>query len=112
MQSPYYWEGETEDRNVTEDVDNGRNQVECVLVDTSALGIGFPEPLYRDTLEGEGEEIREKDSARNEGNNHGAHPKTGSPLKHSPVEEEDTNLDGEDADSHINMYTQRSWSRS
>lgn len=93
LQSPNNWQRQTEDRNVSENIDDSGSQVESILVDTGTLRVRQPELFYRIALESKGEEIRKEYSGRNEGNDHSTHSKTGSSLKYSPVEQEDANFD-------------------
>lgn len=56
-----------------------------------------PEFLYRIALKGETEKVGEKDAGRDECDECRADPEFGSPLKYTPIKEQDADLDGEDA---------------
>lgn len=97
MQLPNYGKWETEHRNISKDVDDRRSQVEGVLIDTATRSLRFPKLINREALENEAEEIGEVNSRGDEGYDQGAQSETRCPLKYTPVEKKDADLDGEDA---------------
>lgn len=84
MQTPDDGQRQGQDCNVTNDVDYGRCQVECHLVDAFFV-TAFPEAFDWGALENKGEKVGEENQERKTSNRERRHAE-GSRMENSPVE--------------------------